>query len=90
MMYGVVFRYGAFQVTRPPSHVIHGTFNDVFRVFFAIVFGALSVGQASTFAPDYAKARLSANRIFALIDRKPLIDSLSEEGDTPVSHVIVL
>ena len=76
-------------MTLPQDHLVYEEFQNIFRVFFAIVFGALSLGQASTFAPDYAKARLSANRIFALIDRIPLIDIYSEEGDTPVSHVVV-
>ena len=48
-----------------------------------------SAAQGGTFAPNYAKARLSAKRIFALVDLVPTIDSLSEEGDKPVcDHVI--
>ena len=45
----------------------------------------MSVGRASAFAPDYGKGKLAANRIFALFDREPEIDSFSEEGDKPVS-----
>lgn len=55
------------------------------RVFSAIVFGAMSVGQASSFAPDYGKAKLAAARIFNLLDRKPAIDSFSTTGVKPVS-----
>lgn len=51
-----------------------------FRVFSAIVFGAMGAGQASSFAPDYAKAKVSAARLFDLFDREPAIDSFSEEG----------
>ena len=59
------------------------------RVFFAFFFGILSAAQGSSFAPNYAKARLSAKRIFALVDLVPAIDSFSEEGDRPVcGHVI--
>ena len=47
----------------------------------------MSVGQASSFAPDYTKAKVSAARIFAMLDREPDIDSYSEEGDKPVSSV---
>ena len=84
-MYGVVFRFGAFLVTQPVGSILHVEFNDVFRVFFALVFGALAVGQAGSFAPDYKKAKLSANRIFELLDRKPVIDGESEEGSKLVS-----
>jgi len=54
-------------------------------VFFALFFGILSASQASTFVPNYAKARLSAKRIFALEDLVPAIDSYSEEGEKLVS-----
>jgi len=81
LMYGAVFRFGAFLIIQPSDSFLHVDFNNVFRVFFALVFGALTVGQAGAFAPNYAKARLSANRIFALLDRKPVIDGESEEGD---------
>ena len=50
------------------------------RVFSAIVFGAMSVGQASSFAPDYGKAKVSAAKIFQLIDKIPSIDSSNPNG----------
>ena len=50
-------------------------------VFFALVFGAAGAGQAGAFAPNYAKAKLSASRIFFLLDREPVIDSYSEDGE---------
>ena len=79
-MYPVVFRFGAFQVLLDPSHVAYASFANVFRVFFALIFGAVGAGQAGAFAPNYAKARLSANRIFLLLDREPIIDGYSKEG----------
>lgn len=59
----------------------------VSRVFSAIVFGAVALGHASSFAPDYAKAKLSAAHLFMLFERQPLIDSYSEEGLRPVSSL---
>jgi hypothetical protein len=53
-------------------------------VFAAIIFGAMSIGQASQFAPDYGKAKLAATRIFNLIDQEPVIDSYSLDGAQPV------
>ena len=55
------------------------------RVFTAIVFGAVALGHASSFAPDYAKSKLSAAHLFMLLERQPLIDSYSKEGLRPVS-----
>ncbi|RMC04951.1 hypothetical protein DUI87_18129 [Hirundo rustica rustica] len=54
-----------------------------YRVFSAVVFGAMALGQTSSFAPDYAKAKISAAHLFMLFERVPSIDSYSEEGDKP-------
>ena len=81
----ITFGFGAYQVTRQPGHIAYESFRDVFTVFIAIIFGAFGTGQASSFAPNYAKAKQSANRIFALLDREPVIDGYSEEGLKPVS-----
>lgn len=50
----------------------------------------MAIGQASSFAPDAAKAQSSAVAVFKLLDRKPEIDSESTEGDKPseVSEII--
>ena len=53
-------------------------------MFFALLFGILAASQGTILAPNYAKAKLSAKRIFALVDLVPAIDSFSEEGDKPV------
>ena len=87
LMYAIVFRFGAFLVIQDPDSILFVEFQDVFRVFMAVVFGALSVGQASSFAPNYAKAKLSANRIFAILDRVPKIDNYSQDGTKPVSSI---
>uniref|UniRef100_A0A8C4JHN8 Phosphatidylcholine translocator ABCB4-like n=1 Tax=Dromaius novaehollandiae TaxID=8790 RepID=A0A8C4JHN8_DRONO len=56
-----------------------------YRVFSAVVFGAMALGQSSSFAPDYAKAKISAAHLFMLFETVPSIDSYSEEGLKPVS-----
>ena len=47
----------------------------------------MAVSQNSSFAPDYAEAKVSAARLFDLFDRKPSIDPSSEEGHSPVSGI---
>ena len=84
-LYAIVFRFGAYLVTQPTDHIAYVPFFDVFRVFIAIVFGGAAIGQASAFAPDLTKAKLSANRIFFMLDRKPLIDNYSTEGEEKVT-----
>ena len=83
--YVVTFGVGAWQLTQDPDSILHDNFMDSFIVFSAVIFGALGIGQAGSFAPNYAKAKLSANRIFFLLDRKPEIDGYSEEGKKLVS-----
>ena len=51
----------------------------------ATVFGALIAGQIASFAPDYVAAKVSAARILKILDRIPMIDAYSTEGDTLVS-----
>ena len=52
----------------------------------AIIFGAFAVGQTSSFAPDYAQAKISATRLLKLFSRDPVIDCYSKEGNKPVSN----
>lgn len=84
--YIATFGFGAFQVMQDESSVLYVEFKAVFIVFTAVVFGSLFAGQAGAFAPDYGKAKQSANRIFALLNREPVIDGYSEEGDQMVSR----
>ena len=53
-----------------------------------VTYGAMVTGQALSFAPDYAAAKVSAARIFKLFDYKPAIDAYSDEGIKPVSFVL--
>uniref|UniRef100_H2YJX3 Bile salt export pump n=1 Tax=Ciona savignyi TaxID=51511 RepID=H2YJX3_CIOSA len=53
------------------------------RVLMAVIFGAFAVGQTSSFAPDYAAAKIAATRLFKLLDKVPTIDSENKSGDKP-------
>ncbi|NWV67954.1 MDR1 protein, partial [Malurus elegans] len=71
-----VFRFGAWLIAHCLSN-----FENVFVVFSSVIFAAMNVGQSASLAPDYGKAKMSAQRILQLLDRKPRIDSYSEEGE---------
>jgi len=51
-----------------------------FVCFSAVIFGAQSAGTIFSFAPDMGKARQAAQELKILYDRKPAIDSWSEDG----------
>jgi hypothetical protein len=44
----------------------------------------MQLGIESQFAPDFGKAKTAAARVFALLEKQPLIDSYSTEGQQPV------
>uniref|UniRef100_A0A8C3S1R0 ABC-type xenobiotic transporter n=1 Tax=Chelydra serpentina TaxID=8475 RepID=A0A8C3S1R0_CHESE len=76
----VIFRFGAWLIANLSLDELKDVLCLVFRAFFSILFSAINVGQSSSLAPDFGKAKVSAQRIFQLLDRKPLIDSYSEKG----------
>lgn len=54
----------------------------------ALLYGAMAVGEANTYAPNFAKAKLSASHLMMLINKQPAIDNLSEEEATLVNDKI--
>ncbi|XP_014668798.1 PREDICTED: phosphatidylcholine translocator ABCB4-like [Priapulus caudatus] len=73
--YAAAFSYGATLIDRGEAQ-----YQEVFRTFSAIVFGAMALGESASFIPDYSKAKTSSRRIFKVIDNKPSIDSYAETG----------
>ncbi|XP_036719701.1 phosphatidylcholine translocator ABCB4 isoform X6 [Balaenoptera musculus] len=59
------------------------TVGNAMTVFFSIMIGAFSIGQAAPCIDAFANARGAAYAIFAIIDNKPKIDSFSERGHKP-------
>uniref|UniRef100_A0A8C9XAL9 ATP-binding cassette, sub-family B (MDR/TAP), member 4 n=1 Tax=Sander lucioperca TaxID=283035 RepID=A0A8C9XAL9_SANLU len=52
-------------------------------VISAVLYGAMALGEANSFAPNYAKAKISASHLMMLLDKEPAIDNLSQEGESP-------
>ncbi|KAM3560243.1 hypothetical protein MY1884_003052 [Beauveria asiatica] len=57
-----------------------------FLCFMSIIFGAQSAGTVFSFAPDMGKAHGAAQELKTLFDRKPSIDTWSNEGE-PITRV---
>ncbi|XP_060595692.1 ATP-dependent translocase ABCB1-like [Ruditapes philippinarum] len=76
--YAAAFWLGAYLIKQAELDYV-----DVFKAFSAVVFGGMAIGQASSFAPDAAKAQSSAEAIFKLLDRKPEMDTEDEGGEKP-------
>ncbi|XP_051908238.1 bile salt export pump-like isoform X1 [Hippocampus zosterae] len=69
------YRFGGYLVRQEGLH-----FSLVFRVISAIVTSGTALGRASSYTPDYAKAKISAARFFQLLDRVPKINVYSDKG----------
>ncbi|KAI0190211.1 ABC multidrug transporter Mdr1 [Xylaria flabelliformis] len=52
-----------------------------FLCFMSIVYSAQSAGSIFSFAPDMGKAHHAASELKTLFDRKPTIDTWSEDGE---------
>uniref|UniRef100_A0A669QCF3 Bile salt export pump n=1 Tax=Phasianus colchicus TaxID=9054 RepID=A0A669QCF3_PHACC len=70
----VSYRYGGFLVQTEGLHYS-------FVVISAIVTSGTALGRASSYTPNYAKAKTSAARLFQLIDRLPKISVYSKKGE---------
>ncbi|XP_016920161.1 multidrug resistance protein homolog 49 isoform X1 [Apis cerana] len=56
-------------------------YQDVIKVSEALIFGSWMLGQALAFAPNFNTAKISAGRIFKLLDRVPEIASPPDSED---------
>uniref|UniRef100_A0A3B4DH40 ATP-binding cassette sub-family B member 5 n=1 Tax=Pygocentrus nattereri TaxID=42514 RepID=A0A3B4DH40_PYGNA len=75
-----IFRFGSWLIAH-----CYTEYENVFLVFSVIVFAAMNIGQSSSFAPDFAKAKAAAGRILNLLEKMPEIDIYNEGGDKLVS-----
>uniref|UniRef100_A0AAQ4RHC8 ATP-binding cassette, sub-family B (MDR/TAP), member 11a n=1 Tax=Gasterosteus aculeatus aculeatus TaxID=481459 RepID=A0AAQ4RHC8_GASAC len=70
MAYAASFRYG--------GHLVSSEGLQYMMVFRLVKFGR-ALGRASSFTPDYAKAKIAAARLFRLLDRVPKISHTDGE-----------
>ncbi|XP_069392955.1 ATP-dependent translocase ABCB1 isoform X2 [Paralichthys olivaceus] len=78
--YAGCFRFGAWLIEEGRMDV-----QGVFLVISTVLYGAMAIGEANSFTPNYAKAKMSASHLMMLINSEPAIDNLSQEGETPDS-----
>ncbi|RXN37390.1 bile salt export pump [Labeo rohita] len=77
MAFAASFRYGGYLVSNEGL-----PYMLVFRVISALVTSASALGRASSFTPDYAKAKIAAAQLFKLLDRVPKISISKTEGQS--------
>lgn len=68
--YALSLYYGGYLVAREGL-----SYEKVIKVSEALIFGSWMLGQALAFAPNFNTAKISAGRIFRLLDRVPQITS---------------
>lgn len=77
-IYGASFRWGAYLMAREILDPI-----TVFRIFFAIAFTAVAVGQWGGMSGDMSRANYAIGMLIKLLDTKPEIDNLGRHGYIP-------
>ncbi|KAK7508463.1 hypothetical protein BaRGS_00000029 [Batillaria attramentaria] len=87
-VYAAAFTLGAYLIQEQEMQFEDFAFSMMCRVFGALVFTAMGLGNASAFAPDAGKAKVSAQRIIKLLDKAPVIDTTSEDGTKLVTGYI--
>ena len=75
--YSLAFWYGSKLVQDKETD--GGT---VLNVFFAILIGAFALGNAGPSFTTLGTALGAATKVFATIEKKPEIDSMSDQGNT--------
>ncbi|GAB1286397.1 Bile salt export pump [Apodemus speciosus] len=70
------YRYGGYLIIYEDL-----SFSYVFRVISSVAMSAAAVGRTFSYTPSYAKAKISAGRLFQLLDRKPPINVYSRAGE---------
>lgn len=55
-----------------------------YSVVGMVLHSAINIGEANASAPNFAKAKIAAASLMKLMNTKPSIDNLSEEGQTLV------
>jgi ATP-binding cassette subfamily B (MDR/TAP) protein 1 len=78
--YAVVLWFGTYLIR---AGVMNG--GEVMTVFFSVMMGGSSLGQAAPSMDAIARGRGAAKQIYQLIDRKPEIDARDTSGDKPAS-----
>lgn len=77
-VYALAFWFGAQEVSKGRM-----TFDDMLKAFFSILLAAFGLAQAQMAFPDMSKSGAAVQRVFKVIDAKPLIDSSSPAGEKP-------
>ncbi|XP_027629646.1 bile salt export pump isoform X3 [Tupaia chinensis] len=74
--YALAFWYGSKLVLDEEEY----TPGTLVQIFLSVIVGAINLGNASPCLEAFATGRAAATSIFETIDRKPVIDCMSEDG----------
>ncbi|XP_055935282.1 ATP-dependent translocase ABCB1-like isoform X3 [Argiope bruennichi] len=74
--YACTMYYGSILVSQGDLE-----YSNLLKVLEGVMIGVMMIGQSVALAPDYQKAKVSAVRIFRLLDLRPKIDAFSKDGN---------
>ncbi|CAF4895872.1 unnamed protein product [Rotaria sp. Silwood1] len=75
-MLAALFRLGGYLLS-----INTASLEDLLLCLGCILFGAQSIGRTASMSSNYSKAVHAAEKIFELLNRKPIMDNSSRDGD---------
>jgi len=77
--YAACFWFGSWLIEN--GHIAASDYDKIYKSMLGVIYGAVVLGQNSTFMSNYAEAIQAGERILALLKMEPLIDVFNEGID---------
>ena len=79
--YALCFWFGGWLIENEYKSIEE--FDTIYKAIMGVIFGAIVLGQNSSFMPNFAEATLSSNKMFKLFNTRSKISPFDDNGQKP-------